>query len=146
MFTAHDSRRKKINNGETRQMIRPAQWKSKQKDYYYYRAVHLNFIVVVLPITTTKNTFDTKQLLLSIHTFPTMLQSSLDPSESIQRLIRGSRNNTSNDVCSHVTGLRATKVSHRALPFGHHDRCANLAVFLRLDATLRRDPRLHVLG
>lgn len=130
-------------------MIRhPAQWKSKPKDH---RAVHLNFIVIFLPITTTKNTFDTKQILLSIHTFPMIpIQSSPDLlyllSETIQRLIRGSRNNTPNDVCSHVTGLRATKVSHGALPFGHHDRCANLAVFLRLDATLRRDPRLHVLG
>lgn len=48
--------------------------------------------------------------------------------------------------CSHVAGPRATKVSHGALPFGHDDRCAHLAVLLRLDATLGRDPSLHILG
>lgn len=48
--------------------------------------------------------------------------------------------------CSDVAGLRATKVSHGALPFRHDDRCAHLAVLLRLDAALSRDPSLHVLG
>lgn len=37
-------------------------------------------------------------------------------------------------------------MSHGALPFRHHDRCAYLAIFLRLNATLRWNPRLHVLG
>lgn len=72
----------------------------------------------------------------------TMLQSSLITSICTERFEK--RNDEIN--CSNVAGPGATKVSHGALPFRHDDRCAHLAVLLRLDATLRRDPGLHVLG
>lgn len=48
--------------------------------------------------------------------------------------------------CLYVTGLHATAASHGTLPFRYHDRRAHFPVLLRLDATLARDPRLHVLG